>query len=162
MQPANHHPPIQRSSGSYTNSVPDERVPPVFDVGPGHVPPPDREGRKLDNLCLHISKYSVILWMTILNRLPTLDRLRNMGLNVDTRCILCVDGYETRNHLFCECAFSHSYVYHIWEERNRRKFQNVSRDCNCLVNSIKESVSIRIHGRILQVNDVNRVKSLFQ
>ncbi|KAK8511075.1 hypothetical protein V6N13_013486 [Hibiscus sabdariffa] len=50
MQPANHHPPIQRSSGSYTNSISDERVPPVFDVGPAHVPPPDREGRKLDNL----------------------------------------------------------------------------------------------------------------
>ncbi|KAK8482998.1 hypothetical protein V6N13_070129 [Hibiscus sabdariffa] len=49
MQPANHHPPIQRSSGSYTNSVPDERVPPVFDVGPDHVglcSPPDGEGRK--------------------------------------------------------------------------------------------------------------------
>ncbi|KAL4364369.1 hypothetical protein GQ457_04G037710 [Hibiscus cannabinus] len=124
-----------------------------------------------------------------------------MGLNVDTRCILCVDGCETRNHLFVECVFSqqvwksilnlyvmnrcmldwegevswlytnlkgklllvlicklvwNSYVYHIWEERNIKKFQNVSRDCNCLVNSIKESISIRVQGRILQVNDVNR------
>ncbi|KAL4273542.1 hypothetical protein GQ457_13G006980 [Hibiscus cannabinus] len=60
---------------------------------------------------LHVPKYSVILWMAILDRLPTLDRLRNMGLNVDASCILCTYGHESRNHLFAECVFSQQ----IWK-----------------------------------------------
>ncbi|KAL4386345.1 hypothetical protein GQ457_09G024940 [Hibiscus cannabinus] len=59
---------------------------------------------------LHVPKHALILWMAILNRLPTLDRLRRMGLNVDIRCVLCGGGHEDRNHIFTEC----SYSTHIW------------------------------------------------
>ncbi|KAL4333379.1 hypothetical protein GQ457_07G000610 [Hibiscus cannabinus] len=108
---------------------------------------------------------------------------------------LCMDVYESRNHLFAKCAYSKQvlgailclceinrdvmdwesevqwfstrlkgkslmvvicklalglYVYRIWEERNRRKFRNVSRDC------IKEAACIHIQCRNTRMNDVSR------
>ncbi|GMJ14724.1 hypothetical protein like AT3G24255 [Hibiscus trionum] len=39
-----------------------------------------------------------------------------------------------------------SFVYHIWEERNYRRFRDKKRDCNTLIHSIKETVNIRIQS----------------
>ncbi|KAL4309145.1 hypothetical protein GQ457_01G033170 [Hibiscus cannabinus] len=139
--------------------------------------------------------------MAVLNRLPTLDRLRRMGLSEDDRCILCGDGQEDRDHIFAGCYYSKqiwvsllhsckvtrltmdwdaelrwlctclkgkslrvlllklawaSFVYHIWEERNRRIFRGDSRDCNGLLNCIRETIRIRVQGKVTCIDDVNR------
>ncbi|KAL4271501.1 hypothetical protein GQ457_13G006210 [Hibiscus cannabinus] len=58
----------------------------------------------------NVPRHSVVLWMSILNRLPTFDRLQGMGMILENHCILCEAGAESRNHLFADCLFSR----HIW------------------------------------------------
>ncbi|XP_039040922.1 uncharacterized protein LOC120179382 [Hibiscus syriacus] len=55
---------------------------------------------------LHILRLSVITWMTILDRLPTRERLSRMGIQTDGLCVLCKEDIETRNHLFNDCNFA--------------------------------------------------------
>ena len=59
-----------------------------------------------------VLKHAIVAWMAIINRLPTKDRLKSWGLEVDDRCVPCRKAGETRNHLFYECEFSQG----IWKE----------------------------------------------
>ena len=59
-----------------------------------------------------IPKHVLITWMTILNRLPTMDRLEAWGMEVVALCRLCHTGRESRDHLFFCCSYSMS----IWKE----------------------------------------------
>ncbi|XP_020271061.1 uncharacterized protein LOC109846249 [Asparagus officinalis] len=62
---------------------------------------------------LHYPKHSIILWLAVLSKLLTKDRLCNMGMLDINQCILCADTgnyLETRNHLFFDCRYS-SYVW---------------------------------------------------
>ncbi|CAL9237898.1 unnamed protein product [Arabidopsis halleri] len=59
----------------------------------------------------HVPRFSLITWMSILERLPTRDRLRGWGMNIPSSCVLCSHGDETHAHLFFECSFSSA----IWE-----------------------------------------------
>ncbi|KAE8687453.1 hypothetical protein F3Y22_tig00111016pilonHSYRG00071 [Hibiscus syriacus] len=54
----------------------------------------------------HIPKFSLISWMAILDRLPTKDRLARFGIAVDSGCGLCRSGFESRDHIFSDCAFA--------------------------------------------------------
>ena len=53
-----------------------------------------------------IHRHAVIVWMALLNRLPTLDRMVAWGLNVSRTCRFCQQAMETRNHLFFGCSYS--------------------------------------------------------
>ncbi|XP_038996678.1 uncharacterized protein LOC120121390 [Hibiscus syriacus] len=56
-----------------------------------------------------IPKHNIILWMTILDTLPTQVRLLRMGLVVDNdRCLFCNLEPETRSHIFFECGYAKS------------------------------------------------------
>ncbi|KAE8675100.1 hypothetical protein F3Y22_tig00111693pilonHSYRG00046 [Hibiscus syriacus] len=55
---------------------------------------------------LHIPKHSLISWMALLDRLPTRDRLRRMGLCSDSICVSCCQFQESRDHLFSQCSFA--------------------------------------------------------
>ena len=57
-------------------------------------------------------KHSMIAWMTMINRLPTKDRLKSWGMAVDGTCVLCKQEEESRDHLFFECLFSQK----LWHE----------------------------------------------
>ena len=50
--------------------------------------------------------------MTILNRLPTMDRLMIWVIGVGGTCKLCLDEMESREHMF----FGYLYSRSIWEE----------------------------------------------
>ncbi|XP_039033307.1 uncharacterized protein LOC120169160 [Hibiscus syriacus] len=50
----------------------------------------------------------MIAWMTILDRLPTKNRLQHMGIISDGLCVLCNDDRETRDHMFIECSLADS------------------------------------------------------
>ena len=57
--------------------------------------------------CLvNVPKHCFISWMAVRNRLPTKDRLREWGILMDNRCVLCQSMEETRNHLFFGCPYS--------------------------------------------------------
>ncbi|KAL4271381.1 hypothetical protein GQ457_13G008320 [Hibiscus cannabinus] len=49
-----------------------------------------------------------------------------------------------------------SFVYHVWEERNRRKFRSLSRDVGSLLDSIRESIQLRVQNSHILLNDINR------
>ena len=55
---------------------------------------------------LSIPKYVIVSWMTVLNKLPTMDRMLEWGLEIDGKCRLCQDGMESRDHLFFGCSFA--------------------------------------------------------
>ncbi|KAI5652779.1 hypothetical protein M9H77_29966 [Catharanthus roseus] len=49
-------------------------------------------------------KFSFIMWLTVLGRLPTMDRLK--FLEVDRTCVLCIQNEETLSHLLFACPFT--------------------------------------------------------
>ena len=55
---------------------------------------------------LNIPRHAMVVWMAILNRLPTKDRLISWGMEVNGICCLCQNANETRDHLFVECSYS--------------------------------------------------------
>ena len=57
-----------------------------------------------------IPKHSIVVWMAILNRLPTMDRLISWGIRMNGICCLCQLEHETRDHMFYGCSYSRS----IW------------------------------------------------
>lgn len=57
-------------------------------------------------------KHAFICWLTIMNRLPTKDRLLKWGLNVDVMCLLCGAAEESRDHVFFSCPFAKEFV--VW------------------------------------------------
>ncbi|XP_039036735.1 uncharacterized protein LOC120173719 [Hibiscus syriacus] len=50
----------------------------------------------------------MIAWMAILDRLPTRNRLQQMGIITDGLCVLCNEDRETRDHLFLQCSMTNS------------------------------------------------------
>ena len=59
-----------------------------------------------------VPKPAVIAWMVVQNRLPTKDRLKCWGMEMNGECELCRDADETRDHLFYDCNFSQQ----LWNE----------------------------------------------
>ncbi|KAI8534468.1 hypothetical protein RHMOL_Rhmol10G0092200 [Rhododendron molle] len=53
----------------------------------------------------HVPRWSFILWLAVLGRLSTKDRLRVWGLLSDSSCALCHGGPESHSHLFFDCSF---------------------------------------------------------
>ncbi|XP_020251372.1 uncharacterized protein LOC109828828 [Asparagus officinalis] len=52
-------------------------------------------------------KHSFILWLAVLNRLLTREKLLKRGIIQSDHCCLCSDNVqESRNHLFFDCLFS--------------------------------------------------------
>ena len=51
-------------------------------------------------------KHALIALITIINRLPTKNRLKSRGLEIDGPCVLCKQNKETKDHLFFGCNFS--------------------------------------------------------
>ena len=80
----------------------------------------DEIRRKKDKVAWHrlvwnsfvVPKHAIIAWMAILNRLPTVDRLKQWGFDINENCVLCKQDRETRDHIFFECSYSKA----IWKE----------------------------------------------
>ena len=68
----------------------------------------DEIRRKKDKVAWHrlvwnsfvVPKHAIIAWMTILNRLPTVDRLKQWGFDINENCVLCKQDRETRSYFF--------------------------------------------------------------
>ncbi|XP_021867556.1 uncharacterized protein [Spinacia oleracea] len=55
---------------------------------------------------LTIPKHRFILWLTMLDRLKTKERLHKVGITPDDLCPICFTQVEKINHLFFTCEFS--------------------------------------------------------
>ncbi|CAL9223427.1 unnamed protein product, partial [Arabidopsis halleri] len=53
-----------------------------------------------------IPKHAFLAWLTVKDRLTTRDRLRSWNLHVPSSCLLCLNGDESRDHLFFSCNYS--------------------------------------------------------
>ncbi|KAL0292810.1 UNVERIFIED_CONTAM: hypothetical protein Sradi_6971700 [Sesamum radiatum] len=135
-----------------------------------------------------IPRHDFILWLALLERLSTLDRLWMM--EQDSGCVLCGRLHmESHDHLFFKCPFSShcisllkaavrfqwldvrwarattwaskrwrgshllnaaartllaSLVYHIWSERNRRRFSSTASSAPIVARKAIEDVKLRI------------------
>ncbi|XP_048621873.1 uncharacterized protein LOC125591527 [Brassica napus] len=58
-----------------------------------------------------IPKHSFSAWNTMLNRMPTKDRIISWGLQATPACILCTSGFESRDHLYFNCDYS----WELWK-----------------------------------------------
>ncbi|KAL2224814.1 UNVERIFIED_CONTAM: Retrovirus-related Pol polyprotein from type-1 retrotransposable element R2 [Sesamum indicum] len=119
---------------------------------------------------LKIPRHIFILWLAIQDKLATTDKPWLAHLDP---CVLCNEGLtETHAHLFFQCRFSRrclteirrtrwrgkhiinmSYrallaacVYHIWKERNLRRFDNTERTPTTIALLIIEDIRQRIHS----------------
>lgn len=57
-----------------------------------------------------VLKHNFFAWLVTLNRCPTRDRLRSLGLQTDSNCLLCGDYEESRSHIYFDC----NYSWEIW------------------------------------------------
>ncbi|KAL2248049.1 UNVERIFIED_CONTAM: hypothetical protein Sindi_2657200 [Sesamum indicum] len=111
---------------------------------------------------LKIPRHNFIFWLAIQEKLPTTDKpwMTHLG-----GCILCDEGEaETHNHMFFRCRYSRgclaairhhirfawpnpllgACIYHIWRERNLRRFEHTHRPEAVLAACIIEDVRQRI------------------
>ncbi|GKD73951.1 reverse transcriptase zinc-binding domain-containing protein [Tanacetum coccineum] len=65
-------------------------------------------------------KHSFILWLTILMRLSTQDRIAKWFPGRNTICPLCEECLESHNHLFFKCSYSEK----IWTEMRKKSSLN--------------------------------------
>ncbi|XP_020272555.1 uncharacterized protein LOC109847736 [Asparagus officinalis] len=85
---------------------------------------------------LHYPKHSLIMWLAILSRLLTKDRLYRMKILEanQNQCVLCTGSTnrpESKNHLFFECQYSAS----VWNDMMEwLGFTWRSCDWNCVMN----------------------------
>ncbi|XP_013632770.1 PREDICTED: uncharacterized protein LOC106338301 [Brassica oleracea var. oleracea] len=56
-------------------------------------------------------KFAFMIWLAMLDRLSTMDRVARWSQGVDVTCVLCRRDAESRDHLFFYC----SYTSQIWE-----------------------------------------------
>lgn len=54
----------------------------------------------------HIPNCSFFLWLALLDRLLTKERMRHLRMQSDEACIICKNGIENPSHLFVECPFA--------------------------------------------------------
>ncbi|XP_020272687.1 uncharacterized protein LOC109847864 [Asparagus officinalis] len=95
-------------------------------------------------------KHSFVLWLAILDRLLTQDKLLNRGVINRNCCILCsVNATESRNHLFFACCFSSEVWNGImdWLRFNWR---------SCAWNLLLDWYNIRLRGSVFK----NKIKRM--
>lgn len=56
-------------------------------------------------------KYAFMAWLSVLDRMSTMDRVVKWSRGSDVQCVLCKNAPESRNHLFFECDISAQ----VWE-----------------------------------------------
>ncbi|GJU04045.1 RNA-directed DNA polymerase, eukaryota, reverse transcriptase zinc-binding domain protein [Tanacetum coccineum] len=142
-----------------------------------------------------IPKHSFILWLAMLNKLTTQDRLKKWGNQDVNRCCLCLNDSEDLKHLFFKCSYAKKVwgmvlsmtdidnikyeweeiihllinagngnninsvcrrlmlgasVYNIWNERNRRIFQDKKLNEEDIVKRITEVVKCKLSRLIVK------------
>ena len=69
----------------------------------------------------HVPKHAFTMWVAVLDRLPTRNRLASWGMQTPTSCCLCSSSDESRDHIFAECDFTKE----LWR-RMHAKFSGVT------------------------------------
>nr|GEV22272.1 hypothetical protein [Tanacetum cinerariifolium] len=73
----------------------------------------------------NIPKHAIILWLSILGRLNTQDKVRSWGSYDVMACPLCFTKMDSHNHLFFECGYANS-LWNMVKQRMRFDCDNPS------------------------------------
>ncbi|PWA63876.1 reverse transcriptase zinc-binding domain-containing protein [Artemisia annua] len=115
---------------------------------------PEVKWKKLVWYTQCIPSHSFVLWMVILGRLQTQDRIFQWNNDLNIRCSLCNECMDSRDHLFFQC----SYVKSVWELIKPKSYvQSLSQSWMCNVeamatnnnNTIKSVVSRLVFGSMV-------------
>uniref|UniRef100_A0A5B6ZUN8 Reverse transcriptase zinc-binding domain-containing protein n=1 Tax=Davidia involucrata TaxID=16924 RepID=A0A5B6ZUN8_DAVIN len=104
-----------------------------------------------------IPRFSLILWLLVLDRLPTRDKLLNWGVVTTPSCLLCSANLESSDHLFFKCPLSSSVWFRvrkalsdqqklrlfIRKERNHRLWTGHQNSPDYIFSSIFEAVRVK-------------------
>ncbi|KAL0663806.1 hypothetical protein Bca4012_100643 [Brassica carinata] len=78
-------------------------------------------------------KYSFMLWIAMLNRMQTGDKMQAWSAAINTECVLCHEVQESCQHLF----FNFPYSFIVWESLVKgilkEKFTTVWNDIVALI-----------------------------
>ncbi|GJT19247.1 RNA-directed DNA polymerase, eukaryota, reverse transcriptase zinc-binding domain protein [Tanacetum coccineum] len=128
-----------------------------------------------------IPRHAFIVWLLMLGRLPTQDRISKWHPNKSMKCTLCSDEMYNHEHLFFKCQ----YADKIWREarikcqmkgmsnewksiidelirlskRNSRIFQSIRKDWKEVWDNIEEVVKMKLS--ILKVKRTGEVTSAY-
>ena len=80
-------------------------------------------------------RHSILMWLAILNRLSTQDRIQSYTAG-PLACTLCFQNLEDHNHLFFNCTYSNF----IWQDMLRR--MNIQTSANTWEGIISWAASI--------------------
>lgn len=58
---------------------------------------------------LNVPKHRLILWLAILNKMRTKERLKRITVVLDSLCLICWTAEEDVQHLFFRCKYSDEY-----------------------------------------------------
>ncbi|GJY85266.1 retrotransposon protein, putative, ty1-copia subclass [Tanacetum coccineum] len=108
-------------------------------------------------------RHAFILWLAILKRLATQDRLAKWNCISNLECTLCNKERDSHAHLFFKCDYSKlvlgmlkrrlmnmsnqdelKIVYFIWQERNWRMFKKERRFVEQILKFITENVKLSL------------------
>ncbi|KAM6543686.1 hypothetical protein CsatB_008133 [Cannabis sativa] len=95
---------------------------------------------------LNTPKHSFVLWLAMMNRLKTKDRLYKHGVIETDNCILCNAAVETTDHLFFCCVFATASLTQVlcWFSWNTREPSLQS-----LMKKVRKAKCTRFRKRVL-------------
>lgn len=94
-----------------------------------------------------IRKHSFIIWLMVLNRCPTRDRIIGWSLQTNPLCLLCGLENETRDHLYFRCQFS----WTVWSKVSRRCAVSPLPDWNISLLSLCNLRGSKTKGKLLLI-----------
>ncbi|GJT12708.1 RNA-directed DNA polymerase, eukaryota, reverse transcriptase zinc-binding domain protein [Tanacetum coccineum] len=132
----------------------------------------------------NILKHAFILWLAILGRLTTQDKIRSWGSYDLMVCPLCCNEMDSHEHLFFQCEYSSSLwgmcadmqngkslnsivrrlclaasVYFIWQERNSRIFRDEKRKVKVLFKALCDTIKLRLYSlKVKATKDVINIR----
>ena len=65
-----------------------------------------------------VPRFAFTMWLMMLNKLPTFDRLRNVGIIESNQCPICRNDEESADHLFFGCPYSKEVWKLVMAEHN--------------------------------------------
>ncbi|CAH1428278.1 unnamed protein product [Lactuca virosa] len=102
-----------------------------------------------------IPRNSFILWLAILNRLKTHDRVKGWEISGNLLCPFCAISSDSHDHLLFKwksvenlvnkCVFA-SCVSHIWKERNSRLFSSRRNSHKVVISCIESEIQLKLLG----------------
>ncbi|CAN1185048.1 hypothetical protein LINPERPRIM_LOCUS39203 [Linum perenne] len=96
-----------------------------------------------------IHRHNFIVWLAILNRLSTRDKLANWGLTQDTSCLFCSMGVDSRDHVLVTCGFASALKARFLHCFNFQQHATWEEDLDWAIYSFSGNQAVHKVGRVV-------------